>query len=95
MGIISASLLYSCTSELETENQRSNLEENSAQLASRESSCELFNSAVESTIIPGVKAVNIENGISTTCRNNLLIFPTLQDYENSILKLDQMIGSRF
>lgn len=91
MGIISASLLYSCTSELETENQRSNLEENSAQLASRESSCELFNSAVESTIIPGVKAVNIENGISTTCRNNLLIFPTLQDYENSILKLDQMI----
>ncbi|WP_153391500.1 hypothetical protein [Chryseobacterium vaccae] len=93
MSIVTTSLLYSCTSELETENQRENSKENSAQLASKESACELFSSAVESTIIPGVKAVNLENGISTTCHNNILIFPTLQDYENSILKLDQMIDA--
>ena len=91
MSIVVASLLYSCTSELETESQQLNSKQNSAQLASRESSCEFFTSAVESTIIPGVKAVNLDNGISTTCDNNILIFPTLQDYENSILKLDQMI----
>ncbi|RKF37141.1 hypothetical protein BCY89_05680 [Sphingobacterium siyangense] len=91
MSIITVSLLYSCSSELETEDMLANLNKNSSQLASRESACELFSSAIESTIIPGVKAVNLENGISTSCHNNILIFPTLQDYENSIVKLDQLI----
>lgn len=91
MSFIAVSLLHSCTSELETENQQTNSKQNSAQVASRKSSCEIFSSAIESTIMPGVKAINLDNGIPTNCDNNILIFPTLQDYENSIIKLDQMI----
>jgi|GEM_PF-2116189 len=91
MSIIAASLLYSCTSELETESQLTN--ENPSKLASKESPCRLFEFAAESTIIPGVKAINLDNGISTACKNNVLIFPTLDDYERTIDLLDQKIDN--
>lgn len=93
LGIVVASLFYSCSTELETENQSaSNLKESLSKSASKRP-CEYFKSAIESTIIPGVKAIYLDNGISTTCDNNILIFPTLEDYENSILKLDKLIES--
>ena len=45
---------------------------------------------MESSILPGIKAVNIDNGIPFTC-NNILIFPSLDYYEIAIEKLDLKI----
>ena len=41
---------------------------------------------MESSILPGIKAVNIDNGIPFTCNNNILIFPSLDYYEIAIEK---------
>lgn len=46
---------------------------------------------MESLILPGIKAVNIDNGIPFTCNNNILIFPSLDYYEIAIEKLDLKI----
>jgi hypothetical protein len=79
MGIAVSSLFHSCSNERELENENS---QSSKNLLSRSSSevCEIFTNAIGSTIIPGIKAVNINNGTSTTCSNNILIFPTLQSF---------------
>ncbi|MFC6268609.1 hypothetical protein [Frigoriflavimonas asaccharolytica] len=53
--------------------------------------CRSFSEFTHSTILPGVQAVNLDNGISTDCQNNILIFPTLQSYSEAISKLDDMI----
>jgi len=90
MGIAVTSFLYSCSTERELENETSQKLEQSLSAKGSEV-CEIFNNATESSIIGGVKSVNFDNGISTNCDNNILIFPTLQAYGEAIIKLDQLI----
>lgn len=90
MSFAVGSLFYSCSTERELETENSQKLENS--LAGRDSkACEIFENAVESSTISGVKAINFDNGLPTTCNNNILIFPTLQAYGEAITKLDQLI----
>lgn len=90
MGLIAGSLFYSCSSELESENVKSQ-DVSLAKRGSKDSPCDYFNSAVESSMLSGVKAVYLDNGIAGTCKNNILIFPTLKSYEEAILILDKKI----
>lgn len=93
MSFIAISLLNSCSQDREFENANSlDSKKNMARTMDvKDSSCEYFEAAQESSILQGVKATYIDNGISTTCSNNILIFPTLQEYENAIGKLDELI----
>lgn len=93
MTVVSASLLYSCASELETENNPAEVTSNFQMQARSREVCDVFNNATESSLIPGVKSVYIDNGISTTCHNNILVFPTEQSYEDAIVQLDYMIDN--
>ncbi|MGI9650888.1 hypothetical protein [Chryseobacterium sp. RLHN22] len=93
ISVVSTSLFYSCASELETENNQTELTSNSQMQGRSREICDLFNNATESTLIPGVKAVYIDNGVSTTCHNNILVFPTEQSYEDAIFQLDHMIDN--
>lgn len=92
MSIISASLFNSCTSQLEEDVANQGSAEAQFQGRTREV-CDLFSNATESSLIPGIKAVNIDNGISTTCTSNILVFPTLQSYDDAIETLDHMIDN--
>jgi len=90
MSILIGSFITSCSTERELESENSQKLEQG--LSARDSRvCEIFDGAVESSVIGGVKAVNLDNGISTTCDNNILIFQTLQAYGEAIIKLDQLI----
>lgn len=90
MGIAVSSLFYSCSNETELENENS--QEFKTSLSARDSKvCEIFDNATESSIIQGVKGVHLENGISTACEKNILIFPSLQTYGEAIVKLDELI----
>ncbi len=89
--MIASSLIYSCTSEREldaTTNSHSNAK---ISAKGRGSVCDFFENSTASTVIPGIKAVNLDNSLATSCQNNILIFPTLEDYEAAIVKLDQQI----
>ncbi|STA51378.1 Uncharacterised protein [Chryseobacterium carnipullorum] len=90
MGIAVTSFFYSCSTERELENETSQKLEQSLSAKGSEV-CEIFDNATESSMIGGVKSVNFDNGISTNCDNNILIFPTLQAYGDAIIKLDQLI----
>ncbi len=92
LSIAASSLFYSCSTEREFENENPHSPENSLFSRNREV-CKIFNNATESSVIPGIKAVYIDNGISTTCDNNLLIFPTHQSYEDAITILDHLIDN--
>lgn len=89
---IASLLMYSCSTEREFETENSHNREN-LMLKSNTDICKIFHNATESSIIPGVKGVHVDNGISTKCDNNILIFPTPQSYENAITILDQLIDS--
>lgn len=90
MGIAVTSFFYSCSTERELENETSQKLEQSLSAKGSEV-CKIFDNATESSMIGGVKSVNFDNGISTNCDNNILIFPTLQAYGDAIIKLDQLI----
>lgn len=90
MAIAVTSIFNSCSTEREIENESSQKLENSLGAKGSES-CEIFNDAVESTMISGVKSVNFDNGLPTSCDKNILIFSSLQAYGDAIDKLDQMI----
>nr|WP_314498242.1 hypothetical protein [uncultured Chryseobacterium sp.] len=89
---IASLLMYSCSTERELETENSHNKENLI-LKRNMDICKVFHNAVESSIISGVKGVHVDNGISTKCDNNILIFPTAQSYENAITILDQLIDS--
>lgn len=91
MSLIASSLIYSCSSEREFDSETNSNSNAKTSAKGRESVCDFFENATASTVIPGIKAVNLDNSLTTSCQNNILIFPTLQDYETAIVKLDQQI----
>ncbi|ASK31108.1 hypothetical protein CEY12_13765 [Chryseobacterium sp. T16E-39] len=90
MSFIAGSLFYSCSSDLERDNGKT-LDKSLLKRSSKDSPCDYFDSKVESSMISGVNSVYLDNGVSTTCKNNILIFPTLKSYEEAILLLDKKI----
>ncbi|GEN76238.1 hypothetical protein [Chryseobacterium hagamense] len=91
MSLIASSLIYSCSSEREFDSETNSNSNAKTSAKGRKSVCDFFENSTASTVIPGIKAVNLDNSLATSCQNNILIFPTLQDYENAIVKLDQQI----
>jgi len=91
MSLITSSLIYSCSSEREFDSETNSNANAKISAKGRESVCDFFENAAANTVIPGIKAVNLDNSLTTSCQNNILIFPTLQDYETAIVKLDQQI----
>lgn len=91
MSLIASSFIYSCSSEREFDSETNSNSNAKISAKGRESVCDFFENATASTVIPGIKAVNLDNNLTTSCQNNILIFPTLQDYETAIVKLDQQI----
>ncbi|WP_394660350.1 hypothetical protein [uncultured Chryseobacterium sp.] len=91
MSLVVGSLFSSCSSEREFDTEANYKSNAKISAKGRESVCDFFENSTASTVIPGIKAVNLDNSLATSCQNNILVFPTLQDYETAIVKLDQQI----
>ena len=83
--------LISCTNDMLMSEKETLTNLDSTKRMATDDPCRYFSSYSQSTILPNVKATYLDNGISTNCQNNILIFSTLNDYENSILALDEQI----
>lgn len=90
-SLLLATFLNSCSTERELELNSSY--EGKSLSARMSNSCEFFENGVESRIIPNVKAINFDNAISTSCRNNILVFSSKSAYEKAIELLDNNIES--
>ncbi len=92
---ISLNLFFqSCYQERElTELEKTSTENLQKHDPEYESVCDYFIRGYQSSIIPGVKSIVMYNGLTTTCTTNILVFNTINDYENAISLLDRNIDS--
>lgn len=93
LGIVAVLISSSCANELrdDSNSKKNELSQILAREGESDEPCEFFNNAIQSSVISGVSAVNIDNGIPTECANNILVFPTLQSYEDAIDTFDNLI----